>query len=577
MPGNNKKMVLCINGEKYEVGGGGPSIFDKLVDGTITDFEMPQDVIKVKSYLCAGDQQLLTVNLAGCTIIEESAFYDCRNVNSIDLSQAHISVLGKKAFTSIGCGRENPSENPLVLDFRSSSFNTIEEATFGTDSNVGRYMTYSTIYFPETVKTITNGALRYLHDCVVYFTGLAPQLLGSGVFTGYNNLKIFCDYRDLYNYKYGSNWTAISSLTKGYCPQGRFEVGAQLPSYDQSGHALTWYSDESLTTVITEAIDGEMFCSVSSTLAASNVDVIVKNATVVISDGVNTYDSDNPIPHGTEVTITVTGDEHMEPYIMTINGQPLTSGATFTAAANSVLTVVAIYWDEENVPVSPVLEENSWPVIARICREGRALDYWRLGDTKTILYQGLTYHIRLCDVSDSRYPKSNGSGGNKVVFEFVEQLAVTQKMNSTNTNSGGYQNSAMRKTVMPSLFDDLPSELKELICEVDITSIDSGASASGSGNLTTSPCKLFLPSEYEIFGKRTYSNALEVSTQYGLYAANNTNAFRIKMPIGGTASNWWLRSPSAGNTSGFCNVYTSGSANHSSVINAYRVAPCFCF
>lgn len=572
-----QKAVVCINGEEIEIGGGGgPSIYDALVDGSITRFSMPSGIIKVKNHLCAGNQSLESINLAGCTVVEEAAFYDCRKVNQINLANAHISSLGKRAFTSIGCERENKSTTKLTLDFRSSTFNTIEEETFGTNSDVGRKVENATIYFPETLRTIVNGALRYLKDCTIYFTGYAPQLLGSGVFTGYRNLKIYCDYRDLYNYKYGSNWSAITAITKGYCPRGEIEAGTTLPTFDKNGHALTWYSDETLTTQITVAIDADMFCNVSSASSASNVEVVTKDAQVVITDGTHFYNSDSPIPYGTTVTISVIGTTGYQAYIQTMNGEPLTSGATFTAAAGEKLLVVAIYWDGEHTPIDPVLENNSWSVIAQVCKEGRALECWALGATKTITFQGLIYTVRLCDASASRYSKSDGSGGNKVVFEFTNTFATTAKMNNSNTNTGGYAESVMRKTTLPALFDQLPEELKTLIQEVDIYSASDG-STSGTGTLSSSSCKLFLASEYEIFGKRTYSNVIEESAQFGLYALNNTNTFRIKRPIGGAAAIWWLRSPIAGSTNYFCLVYTNGSASYYHANSSYGVSPCFCF
>ena len=87
---------------------------------------------------------------------------------------------------------------------------------------------------------------------------------------------------------------------------------------------------------------------------------------------------------------------------------------------------------------------------------------------------------------------------------------------------------------MQNIFNMLPSDLQGVIEEIQIAS----SVGNKSAEISTSANKLFLPSEYEIFGSGTYSTGESEGTpQYELYSLNNTNTFRIKKQ-NGTAKIW---------------------------------------
>lgn len=87
---------------------------------------------------------------------------------------------------------------------------------------------------------------------------------------------------------------------------------------------------------------------------------------------------------------------------------------------------------------------------------------------------------------------------------------------------------------------------------------------------------LFLLSEYEVQGKRTYANSAEQTSQkqYDYYKAGN-NKIAYKHSSTGAAVWWWLRSPCYTNGSLFCFVYTDGTAGGNTANYSAGVLPGF--
>ena len=171
------------------------------------------------------------------------------------------------------------------------------------------------------------------------------------------------------------------------------------------------------------------------------------------------------------------------------------------------------------------------------------------------------------------YERSDGSGSTGFVLQFEELYPSTYKMNSSNTNSGGWNSSYMRGTVMPIVLAQLPDDLQAVLATVNIKGCNSGTSAT----INTSADKLFLPAEREIFASRSYSRTEEFNAlkQWQYYANNSAASIRIKK-LSGTAKIWWLRSPHSGYSSYFVYVSASGGVYYNGASSAYGVAPGFC-
>ena len=140
-------------------------------------------------------------------------------------------------------------------------------------------------------------------------------------------------------------------------------------------------------------------------------------------------------------------------------------------------------------------------------------------------------------------------------------------MNSANTNSGGWENCAMRKSNMATYLSQLTSAWQNAIKQVNKLS----SAGSQSTTIKTTADKLFLLSEVEIFGSTSYSVSGE-GTQYAYYKAGNSKVKNVS----GSAYNWWERSPAANDTTYFCNVYSYGNADGFSASYSYGVAFGFC-
>ena len=197
------------------------------------------------------------------------------------------------------------------------------------------------------------------------------------------------------------------------------------------------------------------------------------------------------------------------------------------------------------------LNDTDWADIDICGRLGMAQQFFKVGDSKTVNIGGTNYEVQIIGFNHD----DKVSGGKAAYsFQLVDCLNQTQQMNTSNTNTGGWNGSAMRGR-MSTYKSQLPAALRNVIKTVKKKSGTGGGSSSGTQQTNDD---LFLLSEIEIFGTTTYSVAGE-GTQYEWYKAGNS---RIKK-VNGSAGDWWERSPRSGGTGYFCIVGSSGSADYS--------------
>ena len=210
------------------------------------------------------------------------------------------------------------------------------------------------------------------------------------------------------------------------------------------------------------------------------------------------------------------------------------------------------------------LNDTDWADIDICGRLGMAQQFFKVGDSKTVNIGGTNYEVQIIGFNHD----DKVSGGKAAYsFQLVDCLNQTQQMNTSNTNTGGWNGSAMRGR-MSTYKSQLPAALRNVIKTVKKKSGTGGGSSSGTQQTNDD---LFLLSEIEIFGTTTYSVAGE-GTQYEWYKAGNS---RIKK-VNGSAYSWWERSPRSGNTSYFCRVNGSGNANYDGAGVSYGVSFGFC-
>lgn len=210
------------------------------------------------------------------------------------------------------------------------------------------------------------------------------------------------------------------------------------------------------------------------------------------------------------------------------------------------------------------LNDTDWADIDICGRLGMAQQFFKVGDSKTVNIGGTNYEVQIIGFNHD----DKVSGGKAAYsFQLVDCLNQTQKMNTSNTNTGGWNGSAMRGR-MSTYKSQLPAALRNVIKTVKKKSGTGGGSSSGTQQTNDD---LFLLSEIEIFGTTTYSVAGE-GTQYEWYKAGNS---RIKK-VNGSANDWWERSPYSGNTYIFCHVGRSGSADSNDATTSAGVSFGFC-
>ena len=211
--------------------------------------------------------------------------------------------------------------------------------------------------------------------------------------------------------------------------------------------------------------------------------------------------------------------------------------------------------------------DYGWDEIIAACQSGQVPDTWVADGScyKDMLIGGKNYRIDIIGKNHDTY----ASGGTApLTFQMHDCYDETNWMNYINTNSGGWQNSAMRTTHLPAILNMMPAEVKAAIRDVQKKS----SAGNQSSSIQTTNDKLFLLSEIEIFGSTTYSFAGE-GKQYDYYKAGNSKVKNRN----GSANDWWERSPYSSNSTSFCRVGLVGSGSDGSASLSHGVAFGFCF
>ena len=215
----------------------------------------------------------------------------------------------------------------------------------------------------------------------------------------------------------------------------------------------------------------------------------------------------------------------------------------------------------------PVFSKNSWADIIAACQSGQVPDTWVADGScyKDMRINGTNYRI---DIIGKNHDTYAAGGTAPLTFQMHDCYGTTYQMNSSNTNSGGWTNCAMRSTHLPVILNLMPAEVKAAIKEVQKKT----SAGSQSSSIQTTNDKLFLLSEIEIFGSTTYSFAGE-GTQYAYYQAGNSNVKNLS----GSAYYWWERSPYSSSSRSFCYVNSGGDAGATGASPSFGVAFGFCF
>ncbi len=137
-------------------------------------------------------------------------------------------------------------------------------------------------------------------------------------------------------------------------------------------------------------------------------------------------------------------------------------------------------------------------------------------------------------------------------------------MNNSDTNTGSWNSSRMRSTVIPQIISRLPSDLQSVLKTVKKKSIKT----YNATTLEETSDKLFLLAESEIYGGASYAKTSE-GTQYPWFTSKGittsswiNNVRKNYNGSAGSACVWWERSPTFVDSDYFCFVNVNGSADY---------------
>ena len=277
-------------------------------------------------------------------------------------------------------------------------------------------------------------------------------------------------------------------------------------------------------------------------------------------------------------------------------------GTNHTAPANRTCSVSV------TLPTTS-LNDNTWATIKEVSDAGQGENYWSVGDTKRITINGKVGNFTFSNLAIDTFiigfnHNSSREGTNRIHFQIGKiggkdvclcdsQYGSGQSgngyfnMNPNNSNSGGWNGSYMRKTLLGnsgtpssppanSMLAALPSDLRAVMKSVTKYSDNTGGSPDNASYVTSTTDYLFLLAEFEYHGARSYANSAEKNfqLQYSYYKAGNSKV-KYKHGETGAAAYHWCRSVYVGYTHYFCLVHTNGSATDSGANNSWGAAPGF--
>ena len=329
----------------------------------------------------------------------------------------------------------------------------------------------------------------------------------------------------------------------------------------------------------------------SLTLAKSSVTLNISSLTESVAvtragDGVISATSSNTATARVEVSGTSVKITGLKAGTAKITVK-VAAGTNHTAPSDKTINVTVSLPDTS-------LANNTPDIIAAAAKSGQAANYWSVGDKVGIAvngsFGGLSYNNTVYAFILGFNHNSSVEGGNSIHFQFgktaagvdiafVNSYGSTSTgfcMNTSNTNSGGWNNSYMRKTICPAFLAALPKAWQNIIAACTKYSDNTGGGSNTASYVTATSDKIWLLSEMEVQGTRSYANSAEANyqKQYDYYRNGNSKV-KYQHTATTSACYWWLRSVRASNAAGFCYVDTVGSADINYAYGSSGFAPGF--
>lgn len=258
---------------------------------------------------------------------------------------------------------------------------------------------------------------------------------------------------------------------------------------------------------------------------------------------------------------------------------------------------------------SSVLDENTWEQISEASSSGVAENIWEVGDRKQVTLNGTVGSCSFSNYSTYAFiigfnHNSGREGSDRIHFQLAKTAlsggtdicftdssynssgsSAAFRMNTSNTNSGGWEDSYMRNSICGTsktstsgrFMGAIPSALRNALKSVTKYTDNTGNASTSSSAVTATTDYIFLLSEYEVFGSCSIANSNEASRQqqYAYYSAGNSKV-KYRHTSTSSAASWWLRSANRYSSNIFALAYAYGDVGSYSASYSLGVAPGFC-
>ena len=230
--------------------------------------------------------------------------------------------------------------------------------------------------------------------------------------------------------------------------------------------------------------------------------------------------------------------------------------------------------------------EDSWETIAAAIKDGQ-LDAYPVGSEKEVEISGTSYTVRVAN--NTTPTECNDSNFSQTACGFVVEFAdivENRQMNSTDTNVGGWKDSAMRTYANGAFFNNLPEDLRNVIKATKVVSGhgNSDNNANRTDGNWESEDKIYLLNAHEVYEDgtsnqvSTYDTAWDKTRQLDYYknlGVTTSNRSGAIKKYNNLNSFWWLRGATSDTSYTFFSVRNNGAWINGDASYSDGFAPAF--
>lgn len=543
-----------------------------------------------------GSQEFSLPNMGTWTV---TATYGSKTVSeAIEVTGALKYTVDLRIATKIEV-TSNPTKTAYIVGDQFDPAGMVVKATFADGSTA--VITDQVDYSPKTmtygtesvVVSATIGGQAYTASVAVTVSRIkvsaVPTQSGTLTYNGASQSPTLSGYDAT---KMTLSGTQMATNAGSYTMQASLKDDKyEWPDGTTTAKTVNWSIDKKAGSFTKDKTSIQI-----TTNKKSDTITITRDGTGAISASSNNTQVATTSVSGNVVTVTGVKSGNC---VITIN---VAADTNHTAPASQTVNVSVSL-------ISNTLNENSWADIKSVSDAGTGSTYWNVGDYKNIQISGTVQGMSLNSTVRAFIlgfnHNSGKEGSNRIHFQIGKTTRGTDiafcdsnypnngssqgfRMNLSNTNSGGWNGSYGRNTLLGnsgtpnsppanSFMAALPADLRAVMKPVTKYTDNIGNFSNTSGAVTATTDYLFFLAEFEVQGARSYANPYEQNyqAQYDYYKAGNSKV-KYRHDATGTAVYHLCRSAFCDHSSYFCSVWTDGGAGSTLAYVSGGLAPGFC-